>query len=152
LPVIKHRQLTREVEAFGATAFESSMDLKINVEFLRINLLLGIFYSALILGDSVFKSKAELKSRSEIQFSVSTNHRVGADVEAYKKKRAGGGAEIITAWLQIPIQSSVVLPDRFARHVDQFTRTAQDKSISAVLTSTVTASYITTRIKRRWRM
>jgi hypothetical protein len=85
LPVIKHRQLTREVEAFGATAFESSMDLKINVEFLRINLLLGIFYSALILGDSVFKSKAELKSRSEIQFSVSTNHRVGADVEAYKK-------------------------------------------------------------------
>jgi hypothetical protein len=82
--VVKHRQLARQIGAFSGFAFESLTDLKINIAFPRINLLLGIFCS--ISGISLgVQAQAELKPKSEVQFSVSANRRFGANVQANKK-------------------------------------------------------------------
>jgi hypothetical protein len=132
--VIKHRQLARQIWAFSAIAFESSVDLEIKTRCgshrpssttrrVDINVTCGDSVphggvrrrpSASLQPDSasgvqeqtnkdhLFKSKAELKSRLEVQFSVSANHQVRADVRTNRNYML-----LCRTWIETELRSSL---------------------------------------------
>ena len=144
LSVVKHRQLVRQVGAFGEFVSESSTNLKIKIRCgtrrpslttrcgsHRPSSMTRQVNISVTCGDSVshgsvrrrpsaslqpdlasgvqeqtnkdhlFKSKAELKSRLEVQFPVSANHQVRADVQTNRNY-----VLLCCTWIKTELRSS----------------------------------------------
>jgi hypothetical protein len=69
--LIKHRQLARRVRAFGAIAFESSMDLKIKIHLQQLEFTL--LWSAMGRRDDVFQLPA---TRINVMKPVSVDRHI----------------------------------------------------------------------------